>query len=29
MDADRVSRVFDVLELVVAHPDGLTLTEIS
>ena len=29
MDADRFSRVFDVLELVVAHPKGLTLTEIS
>ncbi len=29
MDADRFSRVFDVLELVAAHPEGLTLTEIS
>ena len=29
MDTDRFSRVFEVLELVVAHPEGLTLTEIS
>jgi len=29
MNADRVSRIFDVLELLVGHPDGMTLTEIS
>jgi DNA-binding IclR family transcriptional regulator len=26
--ADRFSRIFDVLELLVGHPDGMTLTEI-
>ena len=25
---DRFSRIFDVLELLVGHPDGMTLTEI-
>jgi DNA-binding IclR family transcriptional regulator len=29
MSTDRFSRVFEVLELLVAHPEGLTLTEIS
>jgi DNA-binding IclR family transcriptional regulator len=27
--ADRFSRVFDVLELLVGHPDGMTVTEVS
>jgi DNA-binding IclR family transcriptional regulator len=29
MSNERVSRIFDVLELLVGHPDGMTLTEIS
>jgi DNA-binding IclR family transcriptional regulator len=29
MGTDRFSRVFEVLELLVSHPEGLTLTEIS
>lgn len=29
MSNERVSRIFDVLELLVGHPEGMTLTEIS
>lgn len=29
MSGDRVSRMFDVLELLVGHRDGMTVTEIS
>jgi DNA-binding IclR family transcriptional regulator len=29
MSTERVSRIFDVLELLVGHADGMTLTEIS
>jgi DNA-binding IclR family transcriptional regulator len=29
MNGDRYTRVFDVLELLVGHPDGMTVTEVS
>lgn len=29
MSPDRFARIFDVLELLVAHPEGLTVTEVS
>lgn len=29
MNGDRYTRVFDVLELLVSHPDGMTVTEVS